>query len=67
VLVAVLHQPIPKLHQVVMVDFVHEAPPCPFLKLPKGLSVQLQCVVLKRDLALLTSSRKVCDASGGTD
>ena len=34
----------------VMIDFIHEVPTCPFLKLPEGLSVRLQCVPLKRDL-----------------
>ena len=50
VLIPMLHEPIAELHQVVMVDFVHEAPSRPFFKLPERLPVRLQCVRLKRDL-----------------
>lgn len=31
-------------------DLVDEVPTCPFLELPEGLSVRLQCVRLERDL-----------------
>jgi hypothetical protein len=49
-LIPMLHQPVAEFHQVVVVDFIHEAPSCPFLKLPEGLSMRLQRVRLKRDL-----------------
>jgi hypothetical protein len=38
VLVAVLHRPIPELHQMVMIDFIHEVPTCPFFKLHRMVS-----------------------------
>ena len=39
----------------VVINFVHELPSCPFLKLPKSLSVRLQCVRLKRDFYAVQS------------
>ena len=39
----------------VVVDFIHKVPSCPFLKLSESLSVRLQCVPLKRDFYAVQS------------